>query len=163
MGSSGGGGGNPQALMGNSTPMKGLPIAGEGGGVGDPREYGTFQSFLPDVQAEGPNPMATGLRPDMFQYKKPTGVLPPRDELAQVIAPQKASNVNPEWVRLRSQMSPRDLQIFQGQVSPEEFSAFMSATSGDEGNQFGAGGAGAKSGMLPGGFADGAYPNNAGG
>jgi hypothetical protein len=52
--------------------MPGLPVAGQGPGV-DPYKYGQFQNFLPDIKAEGPNDMATGLRPDMFNYKKPGG------------------------------------------------------------------------------------------
>jgi hypothetical protein len=69
--SGGGGGGNPMALMGQNTPMPGLPIAGKDSSIGDPYEYGKFQNFLPDIKAEGMNDMATGLRPDMFNYNKP--------------------------------------------------------------------------------------------
>jgi hypothetical protein len=80
----GGGGGNPQALYQNAAPMKNLPIAGEGGGVGSPWEYGQFQNFLPDIKAEGQNPMATGLRPDMFKYKSPSGVVAESDTGNQI-------------------------------------------------------------------------------
>jgi hypothetical protein len=77
MTSSGGGGDDGMAMMalrGGGTPMPGLPIAGQGGGgVGYPYKYGQFQNFLPDIKAEGPNDMATGLRPEMFDYKKPGG------------------------------------------------------------------------------------------
>jgi hypothetical protein len=52
--------------------MPGLPIAGQGAGV-DPTTYGKFQSFLPEPLAEGPNPMATGLRPDMLKFRSPGG------------------------------------------------------------------------------------------
>ena len=69
----GGGGGNPGMLASNAAPMKGIPIAGQEGGIGDAFNYGKFQSFLPDAKAEGPNDMATGLRPDMFQFKSPNG------------------------------------------------------------------------------------------
>jgi len=80
MGSSGGGGGgfNPLAF-GAANPMPGLPIAGKDSTIGDPYEYGKFQNFLPDIKAEGQNDMATGLRPNMFNYTKPNpggGVLP---------------------------------------------------------------------------------------
>jgi len=71
----GGGGGNPALLMQNARPMQGLPVAGQGGGIGSPYEYGKFQNFLPDVKAEGPNDMATGLRPEMFEYRSPSGVV----------------------------------------------------------------------------------------
>jgi hypothetical protein len=54
--------------------MQGLPVAGKDSTIGSPYEYGQFQSFLPEIKAEGQNPMATGLRPDMFQFKSPTGV-----------------------------------------------------------------------------------------
>jgi hypothetical protein len=72
MGSSGGGddGMGMMALMGQGTPMPGLPIAGQGAGV-DPTTYGKYQSFLPEPLAEGPNPMATGLRPDMLKFRSP--------------------------------------------------------------------------------------------
>jgi len=75
MTSSGGGGdgGGMMGMMGGGVPMPGLPIAGQGGGV-DPTKYGKFQNFLPDILAEGENPMATGLRPDMFKYRSPGGV-----------------------------------------------------------------------------------------
>jgi hypothetical protein len=72
MTSSGDSGGNPAALLTGGTPMPGLPIAGSNP-TGDPYKYGQFQNFLPDVQADGQNPSATGLRPDMFNYRKPGG------------------------------------------------------------------------------------------
>jgi hypothetical protein len=72
MTSSGDSGGNPMALLSGGTPMPGLPIAGSNP-TGDPYKYGQFQNFLPDVQADGQNPSATGLRPEMFDYKKPGG------------------------------------------------------------------------------------------
>lgn len=75
MGSGGGGGSSdPSALMRTAAPMQGLPVAGKDSTIGSPYEYGQFQSFLPEIKAEGQNPMATGLRPDMFQFKSPTGV-----------------------------------------------------------------------------------------
>ena len=77
MGSSGGGGGGGagmMALMNQGKPMPGLPIAGAGASI-DPYEYGKFQNFLPDIKAEGQNDMATGLRPDMFKYRSPSGVV----------------------------------------------------------------------------------------
>jgi hypothetical protein len=99
MGSGGGGGSSdPSALMRNAAPMEGLPIAGADSTIGSPYEYGEFQSFLPDIKAEGQNPMATGLRPDMFQFKSPTGVTAPsndtlgieslRSDLASLMAKQ---------------------------------------------------------------------------
>ena len=89
MGSSGGGSGNPALLMQNASPMPGLPVAGSDNATGDPYEYGRFQNFLPDIPAEGRAPSAEGLRPDMFQYKSPKGVIDPqvqglRDELAKL-------------------------------------------------------------------------------
>jgi len=71
----GGGGGNPEALYENAAPMEGLPVAGAGSTIGSPWEYGQFQNFLPEIPAEGPAPSATGLKPDMFQYKSPSGVV----------------------------------------------------------------------------------------
>jgi len=79
MGSSGGGGGYNPLAFGAASPMPGLPIAGANSTIGDPYEYGKFQNFLPDIKAEGRNDMATGLRPEMFNYTKPNpggGVLP---------------------------------------------------------------------------------------
>jgi hypothetical protein len=76
-----------------ANPMSGLPVAGKDSTIGDPYKYGQFQNFLPEPLTEGPNPMATGLRPDMFQYRKPgsgAGADPEiqqlRDQLAQVQA-----------------------------------------------------------------------------
>ena len=63
------------SLMGQGTPMPGLPVAGTDDAVKNPFEYGKFQNFLPEIKAEGVNDMATGLRPDMFQYKSPSGVV----------------------------------------------------------------------------------------
>ena len=74
MGSSGGGGdggAGMMAMMGQGTPMPGLPVAGRDSTIIDAYEYGQFQNFLPDIKAEGQNDMATGLRPDMFKYTKP--------------------------------------------------------------------------------------------
>jgi hypothetical protein len=77
--------------------MPGLPIAGADSTVGNPFEYGKFQSFLPDLAPEGRNPMATGLRPEMLQYEAPSGDMQQssssdaavqvlRDELARALA-----------------------------------------------------------------------------
>jgi hypothetical protein len=101
MGSSGGGGGNPQALYGQSAPMPGIPVAGKDSTIGDPFNYGQFQNFLPDVKETGENDMATGLRPDMFKYKHPDGTSPDmstggnsdqdlRDALAKLLGNQPA-------------------------------------------------------------------------
>jgi hypothetical protein len=99
MTSSGDSGGNPAALLQGGTPMPGLPIAGQGGGIGDPYQYGQFQNFLPDIPSEGPAPSATGLRPDMFQYKKPNGGVDPqiqqlRDQLAALTGAGGASGTS---------------------------------------------------------------------
>jgi hypothetical protein len=76
MGSSGGGGGgNPAHLMMGASPMAGLPVAGANGAVSDPFNYGKYQSFLPNPVAEGQNEMATGLRPDMFNYRSPKDIM----------------------------------------------------------------------------------------
>jgi hypothetical protein len=53
--------------------MGDLPIAGKDSTIGDPYQYGKFQNFLPDIKDTGPNDMATGLRPGMFDYKSPGG------------------------------------------------------------------------------------------
>ena len=101
MGSGGGGGGNPAALFMAANPMEGLPIAGKDDAVKNPFEYGQFQSFLPDAKAEGPNDMASGLRPDMFKYKSPTGVVAPSGDDSQIkdlrgeLAKLKAATVTP--------------------------------------------------------------------
>ena len=75
MGSSGGGSGNPALLAQAGVPMPGLPVAGKDSNIGDPYNYGKFQNFLPDIPAEGRAPSATGLRPDMFKYRSPDGIL----------------------------------------------------------------------------------------
>jgi hypothetical protein len=75
MSSSSDDGGGSYAGSGTATPMPNLPIAGkDAASVPDAYNYGKFQSFLPDVKASGVNPMATGLTPDMFTYKSPSGV-----------------------------------------------------------------------------------------
>ena len=74
-----GGSGYFPGMFGAASPMPGLPVAGKDNVVGDPYQYGKFQNFLPDIKAEGRNDMATGLRPEMFNYTKPNpggGVLP---------------------------------------------------------------------------------------
>jgi hypothetical protein len=74
MASSGGssdGGIGALLAMQAAQPMPGLPVAGKDSATGDPYEYGQFQNFLPDVKATGQNDVATGLRPDMFAYRKP--------------------------------------------------------------------------------------------
>jgi hypothetical protein len=66
--------------------IPGLPVAGKDSTIGDPYEYGKFQNFLPEAKGSGPNDMATGLRPEMFEYRKPNTL---RDQLATMIdAPQ---------------------------------------------------------------------------
>ena len=70
MGSSGGGSGNPNLLNQNADPMPGLPVAGKDSTIGDPFQYGKFQSFLPDATAAG-GPLAHGLTPGMFNYNSP--------------------------------------------------------------------------------------------
>jgi len=86
-----------------ATPMPGLPVAGKDSSVGDPFQYGKFQSFLPEPKSSGPNDMATGLRPEMLQYRSPNGggggggmgadpeVAKLRDELAKLKAAPAAS------------------------------------------------------------------------
>ena len=115
MGSSGGGGGgNPALLSQNAAPMGDLPIAGKNSTIGSPFEYGKFQNFLPDIQAEGENPMATGLRPEMFQYKSPSGVVAQsgvgdqitelRDALAKIQSaqqqPQQPQGFDPNYGKM---------------------------------------------------------------
>jgi len=149
-----GGGLAAMMAMRAATPMPGLPIAGADSTIGDPYEYGKFQNFLPDIQAEGKNPSATGLRPEMFQYKKPSGVVDPeieklRNELAALKgggAAAPAGGGNPQWAMMRAQMSPQDIATFQQQVSPAEFAAFMGATSGGGGGGIGTMGLGSSGG-----------------
>lgn len=81
MTSSGDGGGGYYPFSA-ATPQPGLPVAGSSSVIGDPYQYGKFQNFLPDIKGQGPNPMATGLKPEMFNYVKPnpTGALPQAPE-----------------------------------------------------------------------------------
>jgi hypothetical protein len=99
----GGGGGNPGLLTQNAAPMQGLPIAGKDSTIGSPYDYGKFQNFLPDIPAEGPAPSATGLKPDMFTYRSPSGKVDPsqndqiqelRNTLAQLQASQQQQKPN---------------------------------------------------------------------
>lgn len=94
MGSSDDGGGDPSAQYQNNAPMPDLPVSGTGGSI-DPYNYGSFQSFLPDIPpaGRGPAPSATGLTSEMFQYRSPSGTLTPvgggddanRGALAQIM------------------------------------------------------------------------------
>jgi hypothetical protein len=96
----GGGGGGGRGAMMDAAPMEGLPVAGANSTIGSPYEYGQFQSFLPDIQAEGQNPMATGLRPEMFEYRSPQGVVAQSgqggeiDELRNALAKLQAAGQN---------------------------------------------------------------------
>jgi hypothetical protein len=88
MGSSGGGA-NPAYLSQGGVPMPGLPIAGQGAPNDNPRNFGQFQEFLPEISpqgssgyqimpaGQGPNPSAHGLTSEMFQYRSPQGVVAP--------------------------------------------------------------------------------------
>jgi hypothetical protein len=72
MGSSGGSA-NPMFLSQGNRPIPGLPIAGQGAPNDSPQNYGSFQSFLPDIPASGQGPAssARGLTSEMFQYRAP--------------------------------------------------------------------------------------------
>ena len=84
MGSGGGGGGNPALLTQNAAPMQGLPIAGKDSTIGNPADYGQFQSFLPDIPKDGQAPMATGLTPDMLKFKAPNGTAVDSGAMGQI-------------------------------------------------------------------------------
>jgi hypothetical protein len=89
MASSGGGSGNPMYLSQGGVPMPGLPIAGQGAPNDNPRNFGAFQEFLPEVSpagrpgyqilpaGQGRAPLATGLTSEMFQYRSPQGAVAP--------------------------------------------------------------------------------------
>lgn len=78
----GGSGGDAPYVPPNATPISGVPIAGQGGTAGggsnvNPYDYGRYQSFLPDIPAEGAAPSAGGLTSDMFRYEAPSESLAP--------------------------------------------------------------------------------------
>jgi len=75
MGSGGGGGGDPSALQRTAAPAPGLPISGKDSTIGDPFDYGKFQSFLPNAPSEGPADTATGLKAPMFDYRSPSQIM----------------------------------------------------------------------------------------
>lgn len=89
MGSSGGGSANPAYLSQGNTPIPNLPIAGQGAPNDNPRNFGSFQEFLPEVApagqpgyqilpaGQGPAPLARGLTAEMFKYRSPQGVAAP--------------------------------------------------------------------------------------
>lgn len=79
MGSSGGGSANPAYLSQGGAPIPNLPIAGQGAPNDNPRNFGSFQSFLPDIPpaGQGPAPLAHGLTAEMLQYRSPQGVAAP--------------------------------------------------------------------------------------
>ena len=90
MGSSGGSA-NPAYLSQGGVPMPGLPIAGQGAPNDNPRNFGQFQEFLPQIApagtsgnqilpaGQGPAPSARGLTSEMFQYRSPQGAMAPGD------------------------------------------------------------------------------------
>jgi hypothetical protein len=96
---------NSMPIQQNATPAPGLPVAGQGGGTGSPYDYGQYQNFLPDAQASGQNPMATGLRPDMFKFRGPGGGPNPqlqgqqgntlREALSTLLAGRGGAGANP--------------------------------------------------------------------
>jgi hypothetical protein len=89
MGSSGGGSANPAYLSQGASPIPNLPIAGQGAPNDNPRNFGSFQEFLPEVApagqpgsqilpaGQGPEPLAHGLTAEMFKYRSPQGVAAP--------------------------------------------------------------------------------------
>lgn len=117
MGSSGGGSGNPMYLSQGGVPMPGLPIAGQGAPNDNPRNFGQFQEFLPEISpqgssgnqimpaGQGPNPSATGLTSEMFKYRSPQGVAAPSG------AGASAGDVN----SLRQQVAALQAQASSGQ------------------------------------------------
>ena len=112
----GGGGGNPALLMQGGTPMPGLPVAGKDSNIGDPYDYGKFQNFLPDIPAEGKAPSATGLRPDMFKYRSPSGIM------AQNSGDQNSGDVGNQIQELRNTLAQIQAggvgNTLQGQKTP---------------------------------------------
>lgn len=99
MGSSDSGGYSGPISSPVGPPIPGLPVAGADSNIGDAYKYGKFQNFLPDIASSGPNPMATGLRPEMLEYRSPGGgvqqdsgggdqIAALRAELAKVVAQQ---------------------------------------------------------------------------
>ena len=127
MTSSGGGGGDGGGMMalmrGGGTPMPGLPIAGSSDANIDPYTYGQFQNFLPDIKAEGQNDMATGLRPDMFNYQKPGGG-------AVDAAGGGGGNVDGQIQELRDQLAK--LQAGGGASQGPDYSGFMGGGGGGD-------------------------------
>jgi hypothetical protein len=110
MGSSDSGGYSGPIASAVGPPIPGLPVAGADSNIGDAYKYGKFQSFLPDLAASGPNPMATGLRPEMLEYKSPGGgvqqgggggggdtIQALRTELAKVVAQQAQQPQQPQY------------------------------------------------------------------
>lgn len=134
MSSSGDGGYQGPIMTSPGPAIPGLPVAGADSTIGSPFDYGKFQNFLPDIKSTGPNDVATGLRPDMFQYRSPSGAMAPRDQLAQTIAAAPAAPASApasapaasgtNWGSLFSQMSPQDIATWQ--------STMNSAGRGDE-------------------------------
>lgn len=78
MGSSGGSA-NPAYLSQGNAPIPNLPIAGQGAPNDNPRNFGAFQNFLPDIPpaGQGPAPLAHGLTAEMLQYRSPQGAAVP--------------------------------------------------------------------------------------
>ena len=121
MGSGGGGGGDPSALQRTAAPAPGLPISGKDSTIGDPYEYGKFQSFLPDIPNDGSAaPSAHGLQNDMFMYKSPSGVVAQSDQSGQI------NDLRDALAKLQDASKKRDQ--FGAGAEPS-FSGYMPATS----------------------------------
>jgi len=125
MGSSGGSA-NPMFLSQGGVPMPGIPIAGQGAPNDNPRNFGQFQEFLPEISpqgspgyqimpaGQGPNPSATGLTAEMFKYRSPQGVAAP------AAAGGGAADVN----SLRQQVAALQAQAGNGQFGAAEQPGF---------------------------------------
>jgi hypothetical protein len=125
MGSSGGSA-NPMFLSQGGRPMPGLPIAGQGAPNDNPRNFGQFQEFLPEIApagragnqilpaGQGPAPSARGLTSEMFQYRSPSGAVAPGggggagdiDSLRQQVAALQAQAGNGQFGAARGGQQP---------------------------------------------------------
>lgn len=127
MGSSGGSA-NPMLLSQGGTPIPGLPIAGQGAPNDNPRNFGSFQEFLPEISpagrsgyqilpaGQGPNPSATGLTSEMFQYRSPQGAVAPGGGSAAGAGAAGAGDID----SLRQQIAALQAQAGNGQFGAAE-------------------------------------------
>jgi hypothetical protein len=130
MGSSGSS--DPRFLSQGGVPIPNLPIAGQGAPNDNPRNFGAFQEFLPEISpqgrsgyqilpaGQGPAPSARGLTAEMFQYRSPQGVVAPSGGGAAAAAAGGGAGGGGDTDSLRQQLAALQSQVNQFGAAQEQ-------------------------------------------